>query len=165
MSIHRASIAWHASPGEFDKGRFSRAHRWSFDGGLTVAASASPTVIPPPWSDPAGVDPEEAFVAAIASCHMMSFLYLANRAGHEVTDYRDDAEGRLGKKADGQRWMERVTLYPRVAYVSGTAPDAAAEARLHEQAHTICFIANSVATPISIEPSAYTATSNTEDPI
>ncbi len=152
MPRHSATVAWQAAPGGFERGRFSRAHRWRFDGGLEVPASASPAVIPAPWSDASGIDPEEAFVAALASCHMMSFLYLANRDGIEVRAYEDEATGELGRREDGRRAMTQVTLRPRVVYGEGAAPDAASERALHEAAHEICYIANSVTTTIVIEP-------------
>ena len=151
MAEHTATIAWRAGSDGFRKGRFSRAHQWHFDGGLTIAASSSPAVIPPPWSDPAAIDPEEAFVAAIASCHMMSFLYVANQGGIEVVAYDDDASGRLTKNADGMRAITTVTLRPRVSYGDGSAPDAAGERALHDAAHAQCFIAHSVLSEIIVE--------------
>ena len=152
MSTHRATVTWQAGAQGFRRGRFSRVHRWQFEGGLEVTAAAAPSVIPAQWTDAAAIDPEEAFVAAIASCHMMSFLHVANRAGLVVTRYDDAAVGHLAKRADGERWIARVELEPRVSWGEGEPPDAAAEAALHEQAHAICFIANSVASEIVITP-------------
>src|SRR5262245_28473802 len=104
MSEHRATIEWttSASPGDFLKGRYSRAHRWTFDGGVVVDASPSPSVVPVPWSHPEHVDPEEAFIASISSCHMLTFLFLAAKSGFTVTHYRDEAVGVMAKTAQGR---------------------------------------------------------------
>ena len=154
MAEHKAMIRWASSEdGEaFLKGRFSRAHTWTFDGGLTVPASAAPSVIPAPFSDPAGVDPEEAYVAAIASCHMMSFLYVAMRAGFVVERYEDDAVGAMRKNEHGAIWVGAVTLRPRIDFGAGTRPTPAEVEQLHHRAHEQCFIANSVKTEITVEP-------------
>ena len=154
MAEHKAMIRW-ASSGDgeaFLKGRFSRAHTWTFDGGLTVPAAAAPSVIPAPFSDPAGVDPEEAYVAAIASCHMMSFLYVAMRAGFVVERYEDDAVGAMRKNERGVIWVGAVTLRPRIDFGAGTRPTPAEVEQLHHRAHEQCFIANSVKTEITVEP-------------
>src|SRR5262245_23374486 len=105
MSEHTATIEWNMGSGEFARGKFSREHSWRFDGGLTVAASASPAVVPAPWSVAAAVDPEEAFVASLASCHMLTFLFVAYRARFEVQSYRDRAVGELTKNAAGVPWI------------------------------------------------------------
>lgn len=138
--------------GVFTKGRYSREHTWSFDGGVTVPASPSPSVVPAPWSNPANVDPEEAFVASVSSCHMLTFLHLASRAGHEVAAYDDDAVGEMTKNDEGRWWISRVTLSPRIAWVGETRPTPAEEAALHDAAHHECFIANSVRTEIVVRP-------------
>ena len=151
MPTHTATIRWSASAGEdYAKGQYSRAHEWAFDGGAVVPASASPHIVPAPWSDAAGVDPEEAFVASLSSCHMLFFLDFAKRAGFAIASYVDAAEGVLGKLADGRMAMTRVTLRPRVEW-DGEAPDAAALADLHHRAHEACFIANSVTTEVTID--------------
>jgi organic hydroperoxide reductase OsmC/OhrA len=154
MAEHKAMIRWASSEdGEaFLKGRFSRAHTGTFDGGLTMPASAAPSVIPAPFSDPAGVDPEEAYVAAIASCHMMSFLYVAMRAGFVVERYEDDAVGAMRKNERGAIWVGAVTLRPRIDFGAGTRPTPAEVEQLHHRAHEQCFIANSVKTEITVEP-------------
>ncbi len=151
MSEHRATIEWtgSASPDEFRKGRYSREHRWMFDGGAIVEGSPSPSVVPAPWSNPAHVDPEEAFVASISSCHMLTFLYLAAKGGVTVTGYRDEAVGVMTKTAQGVAWISRVTLAPRISY-AGDPPTTAALAQLHHAAHDGCFIANSVKTEIIV---------------
>ena len=154
MSVHTAIIEWALEPGaDFAKGRYSRAHRLSFDGGVTALASASPSVVPLPWSDPAGVDPEELFVAALSSCHMLTFLDLARRAGFRINRYTDQAEGLMTKNDQGAHWVSTVTLRPDIVF-DGPAPDAAALAALHDAAHHACFIANSVRTDVRVEPAA-----------
>jgi organic hydroperoxide reductase OsmC/OhrA len=147
MASHTATVVWERAPDDlFAGGRFSRAHGWSFDGGLTVPASSSPHVIPR-FSDPSGIDPEEAFVASLSSCHMMTFLYLAARRGLIVDRYEDDAEGELSKNEDGRHWLSQVTLRPRIRWAEAR-PDAATVDELHHLAHRECFIANSVRTVV-----------------
>ena len=151
MSIHTATVRWSASLGEdYARGQYSRAHSWSFDGGAVVAASASPHVVPAPWSDAAGVDPEEAFVASLSSCHMLFFLDFARRAGVVVTSYEDDAEGVMEKGPDGRVRITKVTLRPQIAF--GETPDRATLDDLHHKAHEACFIANSVTSEVVVEP-------------
>ena len=152
MPHHNATISWsNDAPEEFAKGRYSRAHQWAFDGGQTVRASSSPSVVREPLSDAFGVDPEEALVASVSSCHMLWFLDLARRAGHSVQSYEDEAEGTLEKCADGKVRITRVTLRPKIAF-AGTAPDPAALDHLHHQAHDSCFIANSITADVVVEP-------------
>ena len=151
MSIYTATIRWSRDPGpDFAKGQYSRAHAWAFDGGAVVPASASPHIVPAPWSDAAGVDPEEAFVASLASCHMLVFVDFARRAGFVVEGYVDEAEGVLEKGADGRMAMTLVTLHPRVTW-GGDPPDEAAIADLHHRAHDACFIANSVTSEVTVD--------------
>ena len=146
---YTATIHWHRAADEpFTDNRYSRGHQWSFDGGVTFRASSSPHVVPR-YSDPAGVDPEEAFIAAISSCHMLTFLYLAAKAGHVVDSYDDTAEGVMAK-TDGRVWVAQVTLRPLIHWA--TTPDAATQTALHHAAHDECFIANSVRTEIICEP-------------
>src|SRR5262245_55335821 len=90
---HIATVLWERNGPDFLKGKYSREHRWTFDGGLSVPASSSPSVVPAPWSNPAGIDPEEAFVASVASCHLLTYVWLASRAGFQVDRYEDRAEG------------------------------------------------------------------------
>jgi len=148
MAGHRATIEW-AAQGDFAANRYSRAHRWRFDGGAIVAASASPDIVPPPLSDPAGVDPEEALVASVSSCHMLWFLSLAQAAGLDVAGYRDEAVGTLGKDERGRLAIIRIDLAPQIVF-AGRAPDAEALARLHHLAHGRCFIANSLRAEIVV---------------
>ena len=152
ISTYTATIRWSRSgDGDFARGQYSRAHEWKFDGGLTVPASPSPHIVPAPWNDPNGVDPEEAFVASLSSCHMLFFVDFARRAGFVLDDYVDEAEGVLEKGAEGKMAMTLVTLRPKVTWI-GQAPDAAAIADLHHRAHEACFIANSVTTEVQVEP-------------
>ena len=144
----RAAVA----PADFARGRYSREHRWTFDGGIEVEASASPSVVPAPWSNPRGVDPEEAYVAAISSCHMLTFLFAASKAGFTVTHYRDEAVGVMTKTPQGVAWVSRVTLAPRITYAGDKQPTADDVARLHHAAHEGCFIASSVKTEIVVAP-------------
>jgi organic hydroperoxide reductase OsmC/OhrA len=152
MSEHRATIEWAggAAAGDFVKLRFTREHRWTFDGGASVVASAAPSVVPAPWSNPHGVDPEEAFVASLASCHMLTFLFVAAKAGFAVATYRDDAVGIMAKNAAGKAWVSKVTLSPRITYAGDKQPTSEELAVLHHAAHDGCFIANSVKTEIVI---------------
>jgi organic hydroperoxide reductase OsmC/OhrA len=149
MSRHVAEISWR-SDGEFASGAYSRRHEIRFDGGAVVAGSASPDVVPVPMSDPAGVDPEECLVAAVASCHMLWFLSLAQDEGLEVASYRDAAEGEMGRIGPGRMAIVRIALRPEIEF-DGPAPDAAALDRLHHAAHERCFIANSLNSEIVIE--------------
>src|SRR5438046_103771 len=116
MSEHKASISWKLTSPEFLKGKYSREHTWTFDGGMTVAASPSPSVVPVPYSNPANVDPEEAFVASISSCHMLTFLYLASRKGFELESYEDEAVGVMTKNDKGVPWISAITLTPKIVY-------------------------------------------------
>ena len=151
MSTYSAIVRWSRGDApDFAKGQYSRAHEWAFDGGAVVAASPSPHIVPAPWSDPAGVDPEEAFVASLSSCHMLVFLDLARRDGWVVDAYVDAAEGVLEKRGDGKMAMTRVTLRPKITW-EGTWPSAAVIADLHHRAHEACFIANSVTTEVTVE--------------
>jgi organic hydroperoxide reductase OsmC/OhrA len=146
-----ASVCWSRGAAPFLDRRYSRAHVWRFDGGLEVPASSSPHVVPPPLSSPAAVDPEEAFVAALSSCHMLTFLSLAAGDGWVVDRYDDDAVGTLAPDEGGGRSIPEVVLHPRVAFV-GRAPAADALRDLHDRAHEECFIARSVKTAVRVEP-------------
>jgi organic hydroperoxide reductase OsmC/OhrA len=150
MSDHKATIHWQHPGPDFVRGKYSREHTWTFDGGITVAASSSPSVVPIPFSNPANVDPEEALVAAISSCHMLSFLYVAAKAGFTVESYDDEAVGVMAKNDLGVPWVSAVTLRPRVAYGGEKRPGPAEVDHLHHLAHEQCFIANSVRTEIRV---------------
>ncbi len=150
MSGHRAIIRWQRVNPEFLSGKYSREHTWTFDGGLTVPASAAPSVVPAPWSNPAGVDPEEAFVASISSCHMLTLLFLACKRGFQVDSYEDEAVGGVTKNEKGVPWVSSVTLNPRIIYGGPKLPTVEDQERLHHDAHQQCYIANSVKTEIKV---------------
>jgi len=150
MSEHTARITWKGSGTDFAKGRYSREHHWEFDGGLTVPASPSPSVVRPPYSNPANIDPEEAYVAAIASCHMLTFLHLASRAGFLIEAYEDQAVGKMTKNGNGVLWVSNILLDPRITFGGESQPSPGELRDLHHQAHEQCFIANSVNTVIEI---------------
>ena len=150
MSEYKATIKWQQTSPDFLKGRYSREHTWSFDGGVTVPASASPAVVPAPWANPAGVDPEEAFVASLSSCHMLTFLHLASKAGFQIDNYEDEAVGQVTKNEKGMPWVSLVTLNPKVTYSGEKLPSPADAERLHHQAHEQCYIANSVKTEVTV---------------
>lgn len=152
MANHRATITWQgsATPADFMKGKYSREHAWAFDGGITVLASPSPSVVPVPWSNPTHVDPEEAYVASVASCHMLTFLYVAAKAGFAVASYRDEAVGVMTKNERGVPWVSTITLAPAITYAGDKQPTAEELATLHHAAHDGCFIANSVKTEIVV---------------
>jgi organic hydroperoxide reductase OsmC/OhrA len=147
MSVHRATVRWHRTTDSSSYDAYGRAHTWHFPGGSVVEASAAPAF----RGDADLVDPEEAFVASLASCHLLTFLALAARAGLTVDGYDDEAEGVLAKNADGRFAVTRVVLRPSVTF-GGAPPDPAEIARLHERAHADCFIANSVRTEVAVEP-------------
>lgn len=151
MSTYTATIRWsRTGQGDFSKGQYSRAHEWSFDGGATVLASASPHIVPAPWSNAAGIDPEEAFVASLSSCHMLFFIDFARRQGLVIDNYVDESEGVMEKGADGKFRMTHVTLHPSITW-AGDPPERATVADLHHRAHEACFIANSVTTEVTVE--------------
>ena len=155
MSEHTATVRWQRNAdADFARNRYSRAHEWRFDGGAVVPASASPSVVRAPWSDPAGVDPEEAFVASVSSCHMLWFLSIAAAKGFVVESYEDEAVGTMAKNDAGQEWVADVVLRPRIVFGGDRQPDGAAIEALHHDAHAECFIAHSVRSEIRIEPRA-----------
>lgn len=149
MSRHGASIDWQRGGQAFVDRQYSRAHQWSFDGGTTVRASSSPHSVRVPFSDPAGIDPEEAMIASLSSCHMLWFLDLAAQAGLVVDRYVDDAEGEMGRTGAGQDWLARVTLNP-VTTFSGRVPDQGELDALHHRAHAHCDMARSVRSEIRV---------------
>ena len=149
MASYTATIRWRHDGQDFTRGQYSRAHTWAFDGGLEVPASASPHVVRPPMSDPSAVDPEEAFVAAIASCHMLTFLWLAGKQGYAIAAYEDEAVGTMTKNEHGTSWVSKVVLAPKITWY-GTPPTTADLDRLHDEAHEQCFIAQSVKTEIVV---------------
>lgn len=148
MSEFDATIEWkRPEDAAFIDGRYSRAHVWRFDGGAAIAASSSPHSVPLPFSVAENVDPEEALVAALSSCHMLFFLSLAARRGFVIDRYQDAARGTMARNALGRMAMVKVILNPRVEY-AGNRPDRATEEELHQKAHDLCYIANSVTTEV-----------------
>jgi organic hydroperoxide reductase OsmC/OhrA len=150
MSEYKATIKWQRTSPDFLKGKYSREHIWTFDGGITVPASASPAVVPVPFSNPAHVDPEEAFVAAISSCHMLTFLYLASKHGFQIDSYKDEAVGVMTKNEKGVPWVSLVTLNPKIVFSGNKLPTPTDEKQLHHLAHEQCHIANSIKTEVAV---------------
>lgn len=151
MSTYTATVKWQRGDRAFEPKSYSRGHEWIFDGGLTVPASASPDIVPLPLSVAEAVDPEEAFIASLSSCHMLFFLDLASRRGIVVDEYTDEAVGFLGKNSEGRMAMTQVILKPNAVYGGDTEPDAEKTAELHHKAHELCFIANSVTSEVLTE--------------
>lgn len=152
MSNYSAVIEWTRGSQVFSDHRYSRGHVWKFDGGVEVPASSSPSVVPLPMSVAAAVDPEEAFLASLSSCHMLWFLDLAARRGFCIDRYSDQAEGKMGRDVSGKIAMLTVLLRPEVVFSGANLPDAEAIKALHHEAHERCFIANSVKTQVTCEP-------------
>lgn len=152
MSEYTARLNWQRGDASFTDQRYSRRHTMHFDGGTVVPASSSPHSVPLPWSDLAAVDPEEAFVAAVSSCHLLWFLSLAAAAGYLVDDYADDASGTLARNAEGRLAMTQVTLRPAVRFGGASRPTREQLAALHHEAHERCYIANSVKSEVRCEP-------------
>jgi organic hydroperoxide reductase OsmC/OhrA len=146
------TVRWSQENARFVDGRYSRAHVWEFDGGAVVPASSSPHVVPVPQSDPTAVDPEEAFVAALASCHMLWFLSIAAKRGFYVRAYRDQAEGTMAAGRDGRLRMTTVTLRPHVTFTPAKLPTEDVVREMHEAAHHECFLASSVTTELTTVP-------------
>lgn len=152
MAEYTARITWQRRGEAFVDKRYSRRHDWHFDGGAVVPGSSSPHSVRVPYSDAAAVDPEEAFVAALSSCHMLWFLDYAARAGWLVDDYVDDAVGVMAENAQGRVAMTQVTLRPQVRFAGDKRPDSAEHERLHHAAHESCYIANSVRSEVLCQP-------------
>ena len=143
---------WERGGAKFTDVRYTRGHRWQFDGGVEVAASSSPLVVPLPMSVAAAVDPEEAFVASLSSCHMLSFLYVAAKRGFVIDAYRDEAVGEMTKNDAGRLAITVVTLRPAITFSGDRLPVRADLDAMHHDAHELCFIANSVTTEVRVEP-------------
>jgi organic hydroperoxide reductase OsmC/OhrA len=150
MGSYQATVQWSRDGANFLDNKYSREHLWIFDGGATVAGCSSPHVVPVPYSNPAAVDPEEALIVALASCHMLSFLYVAGKRGFVVDEYRDQATGKMTKNAAGKNWISEVTLHPKILFSGEKTPDQPEIAALHHEAHEECFIANSVKTDVRV---------------
>jgi organic hydroperoxide reductase OsmC/OhrA len=148
MSEHKAAIIWARNGADFSYKTYSRDHVWRFDNGVETPASAAPAYL----GNPQRVDPESAFVAALSSCHMLTFLALASYKGFVVDNYDDNAVGFLEKNANGKIAVTRVELRPRILFSGDKQPTQADLDWLHEKAHKECFIANSVTTEVSVAP-------------
>jgi len=153
MTQYSATVEWSRRDSVFTDNRYSRAHLWRFDGGLTVPASSSPQAVRVPFSDPGAVDPEEALIASVSSCHMLWFLSLAAKAGLKVESYVDTAVGRAAWNEAGKEWLERVELRPAVAFCGDREPGDREILDLHRAAHEECFIANSIRAQVLVEGS------------
>jgi organic hydroperoxide reductase OsmC/OhrA len=152
LSEYKTVVEWNREGAVFTDSRYSRGHRWLFDGGVEVPASSSPSVVPLPLSVAGAVDPEEAFVASLSSCHMLVFLSLAAKREFVVDSYRDEAVGVLAKDSSGKLAMTRVTLHPQVEFSGDKRPTADELAAMHHDSHEQCFIASSVKTDVRCEP-------------
>jgi len=144
MHKYEARISWSRNGEKFSDNRYSRGHEWSFDGGVKVPASASPAVVPAPYSVAEAIDPEEALVAAASSCHMLSFLFLAAKQGFVVESYVDEAFGVMEKNPQGKFAFSRITLRPKIQFSPEKPPSPAELEALHRSAHEECYIANSL---------------------
>ena len=152
MSDYFAKVTWARADNEtFVDNKYSRGHAWEFDGGAVVAASESPHIVPSPFSVAANVDPEEALVAALSSCHMLFFLALAGKQKFVVDEYTDNAVGVMAKNNEGKIAMTEVTLRPQIRFSGAKRPTSEELEQLHHQAHEQCFIANSVKAQVNIE--------------
>lgn len=155
---YMATVDWQRGTQSFADNKYSRAHTWQFDGGVAVAASSAPNVLPPPMSREDAVDPEEALVAAAAACHMLFFLALAARKGFTIDRYTDESIGEMTKNERGKLYMSKITLRPAVAWSGAIRPSPADIDALHHRAHEECYIANSIRAEVVIDPPAPTFT-------
>jgi organic hydroperoxide reductase OsmC/OhrA len=149
---YSAEIIWERGDAVFSDNRYSRRHLWRFDGGLDVPASSAPQSVPVPMSDPTAVDPEEAFIASLSSCHMLWFLAIAGKRKFRVDRYRDQATGILEKNPAGKLWVSVVTLHPEVQFSGELLPTPQQIEDMHHSAHAECYIANSVSSQVLVEP-------------
>jgi organic hydroperoxide reductase OsmC/OhrA len=148
---YRATVKWKRDGSAFTDQRYSRGHSWSFDGGITVPASSSPLSVRLPYSVAEAVDPEEAFVAALSSCHMLTFLYVAAKQGFVVDEYADDAVGEMSKNERGKMWVSKVILAPAITFTGEKRPSPEQWDELHHLAHDECYIANSVKSEVVVQ--------------
>lgn len=152
MSEFTAKIKWERAEEEiFSDNKYSRGHTWEFDGGVTVPASSSPHVVPLPYSVEENVDPEEAFIATLSSCHMLVFLSIAAKRRYVIESYVDNAIGILDNNADGKTAVTKVVLRPQVTFSGDRQPSLQQLEKMHHQSHENCFIANSVKTEVVTE--------------
>jgi organic hydroperoxide reductase OsmC/OhrA len=148
---YRATVKWTRDGSAFTDQRYSRGHSWSFDGGIEVPASSSPLSVRLPYSVAEAVDPEEAFVAALSSCHMLTFLYVAAKQGFVVDEYADEAVGEMSKNERGKLWVSKVILAPAIRFSGAKRPSAEQLDELHHLAHEECYIANSVKCEVVVQ--------------
>jgi len=151
---HRATVIWTRGDAKFTDNRYSRVHRWIFDGGIEVPASSAPSSVRLPYSVAEAVDPEEALVASASSCHMLTFLYVAAKAGFVVDSYEDDAVGTLSKNDRGKLFVSKIVLRPRIVFGGDKQPSTSELDALHHAAHEECYIANSILSEVVVEPPA-----------
>lgn len=151
MHKYEATISWERGEQKFVDNRYSRAHEWMFDGGVRIPASSSPLSVPLPMSVAANVDPEEAFVAAASSCHMLVFLYMAAKRGFVVDSYLDQAVGMMEKNSAGKLAITRITLRPKIVFSGERQPTPGELDALHHDAHEDCYIANSIKAEVVVE--------------
>lgn len=151
MSRYTANISWkNDSPEHFTKNRYTRGHTWSFDGGIEVPASSSPHSVRVPFSIEEAVDPEEALVASAASCHMLTFLWIAAKRGFTISSYDDNAVGEMSILEDGRQWVSKITLDPKIEWAGDPRPTDDEIAEMHHEAHLGCYIANSIKSEVVI---------------
>lgn len=152
MSTYTAQLVWERGTQDFLSNKYSRRHQIHFDGGAVMPASSSPHIVPVPLSDPAGVDPEEAFVASLSSCHMLWFLYFAARGGFVIDRYEDNPVGVMERNAERKMVITVVTLRPKITFSGEKQPSPEELEQLHHKSHDECNIANSVKTEVRVEP-------------
>ncbi|MEZ8989892.1 OsmC family peroxiredoxin [Vibrio breoganii] len=152
MSEHSATVRWKRGETEaFSDNKYSRGHTWEFDGGASVLASASPHVVPLPLSVEENVDPEEAFIAALSSCHMLVFLSIAAKKKYVIESYTDKAIGTLSENTKGKMAVTQVALRPKIVFSGERVPTIEQLEKMHHLSHENCFIANSVETEVITE--------------
>jgi len=151
VAKYNAKVTWQRGPQKFTDLKFSREHDWSFDGGIQFKGSASPHVVPQPLSSESAVDPEEAFVASLSSCHMLTFLYVAAKQGYVIDGYADEAVGVMTRNGHGKMWVSKVTLAPAIVFAGEKRPTPEQLDELHHLAHEECFIANSVKSEVVVQ--------------
>ena len=146
MSEHKVTLKWKRGEAEFTYQKYPRDHTWSFDGGHTMLVTAAPAFL----GNPANVDPEEAFVASLSSCHMLTFLAIACKQKFVLDSYGDEEVGYMEKNAEGKMAITRVDLHPMIKWGGDRKPSAEEVAKMHHSAHENCFIANSVKTKVTV---------------
>ena len=146
MSEHKATLRWERGDAEFSYQKYPRDHTWSFDGGHTMTGTAAPAYL----GNPANVDPEEAFVASLSSCHMLTFLAIACKQKFVLDSYEDEAVGHMEKNAEGRLAITKVELHPKIKWSGEKEPTAEELEKIHHAAHDNCFIANSVKTEVTV---------------